>query len=808
MRTNISRTDACVLLSLTITLAFSSPGFGGFPAPPAPYTHVAISDGGWQRPENWDVGQIPGDGAIVHIPEGRQIAIVREETARHRFIRVDGNLRHVIARDTRLLVETLYVGPTGSFTMGLPLFRVHADRTAEVVFTSSGPIDLAWDPFQRSRGLISDGAVHLYGAIKTPFVTMTRDALAGDPSLEVDKDLNAIGANWQAGDEIVVTGTYFRRGEESREEKRTIQLVSGYEVVLDQPLAFDHIRASDSFSLHVANLTRNVTLRSETTANCPSPPPPALDCPPPALPPSGCSDRGHVMFRNSDVDISQVAFVNLGRTDKTRPLDDTVVAFDELTCAQVNGKCSCDYTGEVFPPVVSEIQNPRGRYAVHFHRNGLQPGVATPPSSVHDSVVVGTPGWGFVNHSSHVDFQRNIAYDFAGAAFVTEAGDELGNFIGNLAIRGTGNGEYRPARIMFQNFERPQALADFGFSGDGFWFQGPAIRVRDNIANGCNGAGMIWFTTGAPDVTDIGLDNRNNYTGFPDTALQPTYGHFPDFAAFEGRHWNHAPNRLVVSDLPILECVGFEAYANLVGFRFRFHNLDNNDWYTEDPFNYDLDIVGIPGQGNRFAVRMRETVRDLVLWNNEQAFRSRYSSLTDFEKIVAVNRLDFGNSARFAGGELNFQIFDTTLADITIDGYPIAGWIDDDDDDVPNQLTFLTPQDYSNYVMFDTCKGCINGVPNGLCPSVGPISKIPNSTSVQLSWPVDPAHERYLARYWIEGEDVMRFEESEASGLTLNMNLPGLEPNTTYRYQVLAGCEEVPSALWSPIPAGTVTTLP
>jgi hypothetical protein len=54
--------------------------------------------------------------------------------------------------------------------------------------------------------------------------------------------------------------------------------------------------------------------------------------------------------------------------------------------------------------------------------------------------VVDSPGWGFVNHSSNVVMEDNVAYDVIGASFTTEAGDEIGAFRRNLAVKSTGSG--------------------------------------------------------------------------------------------------------------------------------------------------------------------------------------------------------------------------------------------------------------------------------------------------------------------------------------------------------------------------------
>jgi hypothetical protein len=109
------------------------------------------------------------------------------------------------------------------------------------------------------------------------------------------------------------------------------------------------------------------------------------------------------------------------------------------------------------------------------------------PSSVLGSVVFESPGWGFVNHSSNVDISDNVAYFVRGAAFATEVGDEIGGFYGNLAIGTTGTTETINAR---------EAINDFGFGGDGYWFQGAGTSVVGNISAGNQGNAFVYYTRG------------------------------------------------------------------------------------------------------------------------------------------------------------------------------------------------------------------------------------------------------------------------------------------------------------------------
>src|SRR5262249_33853914 len=127
--------------------------------------------------------------------------------------------------------------------------------------------------------------------------------------------------------------------------------------------------------------------------------------------------HGHVMFMHTDQEtIAYADFLNLGRTDKSQPLNNAQLGAD----------------GRVIPGTGT---NQVGRYALHFHRDywpGLSDG--DPPILVLGNYEAGSPGWGYVNHSSNVDFEQNVAFNNFGAAFATEAGNEIGTFNANLAV--------------------------------------------------------------------------------------------------------------------------------------------------------------------------------------------------------------------------------------------------------------------------------------------------------------------------------------------------------------------------------------
>ena len=718
--------------------------------PPAAYTHTAINSGRWDNTLTWG-GPIPNDGAIVEIPTGLRVTIARQESARVRFLAVGGELRHSINFNTRLLVETMLIQSSGIYRIGFVGNPVKPNRTAEVVFINDGlPIDTAWDTGEVSRGMISFGQIRIFGEMKTNMMAMPNDARAGGGDLVTN---NTVPSNWTPTDDIVLTGTHFLRGTDSQDEELTISGINGNVIDINETLQYDHIRASSDMNLHIANLSRNVLFRSESSA--------------PA------SLRGHIMIRNSDTDIRYAAFQNLGRTDKSIPLDELVV--NRLT--------------QTINP--GPRMNIRGRYSLHFHLNGLQPTLTDPPSKIYGCVVTNAIGWGFVNHGSHVDFRENVCYNFVGSAFVTETGDELGNFFNNIAIKGTGNGEYRPIRIVFANGLRPQPIADFGFSGDGFWFQGPAIRVRDNVATGCNGAGMIWFTTGAVDIA------TGNYVGFPRNAIDDAYAGFPDLNLLNYRRWSHDTTQAVTADLPILECKDFEAYGCLVGFRLRFNHASVLSLYGEEWYGYRDSILQPPGA----TKRLTQEIEGLKLWNNEQGFRTRYTSNSNWTQVKVRNRIAYDSFQPYPGAEFFHQTVNNTFDSLSFDGYSVSGWGTSASNDNQAEITITN----SNYINYANTNTWIDTVP---CADISGLNvPLISSNAARVTWTSHSTANRIMLRYKLNGSNYWTYKSDDINPGITTIGINGLIPGKTYKIQAIAGRPESVSD-WSNIKTFTTLILP
>ncbi len=442
-------------------------------------THRAVQSGSWFDPNTWETGEVPGAGARVQIPLDTQVTYDGQSTAPLLTVRVDGELKFSNAVNTKMVVDTFVVTHPGRLEIA-----PNKDVTTDVVFQDhDGPIS---DMMSMGLGLVTLGSVSIQGTEKTSHTKVGVDAYQGDTSLV----LSEIPVNWEVGDTIVLTGTTALDFEmrEHQDEVRTITAIEGNVVHFDGPLQFDHVGPQDGLFASVANMSRNVTFSSAD--------------------PDTIANRGHVMFmHNDDVDVRYAEFDELGRTDKSR-LD------------------------------VGSMENPNGRYAFHFHKQGVE--LDDDPSMAIGNAVTGSPGWGFVHHSSYSIFDNNAAYGVAGAAFVAESGDETGSWGGNIAIGGIG---------IEGSADSPKAAvltANTGNGGVGFYFQGRLVHNHDNIAASQSSHGFLYFHR-----TVTSLKN-------------PTPGTFDDILA-EGYMVGDS-NDLETDRPPIQGFAGNEAFAVGTGF--------------------------------------------------------------------------------------------------------------------------------------------------------------------------------------------------------------------------------------------------
>ena len=489
-------------------------------------THVAINNGSWFDPSTWRNGQVPGDNAKVIIPEGVTVKYDGESDARLFTLGVYGEVNFATDKNTKMITDTFVVSPQGKLTIGTENDPVESDVQTRIIIADNGVIDRNWDPKQLSRGLISHGEVSIHGQEKTSHLKVAVDPMAGDTKIVLEE----VPQGWNVGDRLVLTGTramgYSWDGKKTaykgtQDEELVISKIEGREIYFAQPLQYNHDTPREDLKAYVANYSRNVRIETENYENLPS------------------NQRGHTMFMHSDkVDIRYGEFFELGRTDKSKPLDDFTLAIkgkkgkesELLNYAKENNLDTLTYTrnGKEYTVGVARSSkdilkarkarfnveqridaegepakqwwnrengaagagtNIRGRYAMHFHGTGV--GANSDSGIAIGNAVWGSPGWGFVVHDSSVELGLNAAYDVYGSAFMSENGNETGTWWNNIAIKGEGTKS---------NVKEGTGNHDLASQGHGFWFQGRLIENQNNIAAGMSSHGFVYFHRG--------LDNR------------------------------------------------------------------------------------------------------------------------------------------------------------------------------------------------------------------------------------------------------------------------------------------------------------
>lgn len=626
------------------------------------FTKTAATNGKWNDPRTWSPPGVPGDDATVLIPPGIAVTLTSVEPARLALVEVSGTLQLANSASTQMLVETLQIDDGGTFQIAAPNHPLPPELSAQIVFIDrhGAPIEPNDDdPEAMHRGLIAMGAVKIYGAAKTANVVLSDNVSASASQLPVA----SLPPDWRVGDRLVVPSTHFRETDRLQNEVVTISALHADHIDIAPALQHDHrVARNQGMSLQVPDLDRNVVLRSES---------------------SDGHHRGHVMLMDcTDTVVQGALFADLGRTDKKTVINDPV---------WVDGMLSKG-TGT----------NPRGRYPLHFHRCGLDQQTAV----VRNSVVWGTPGWGAVNHSSRVEFSNDVVFDFDGAGFVAENGDELGKFDGSMAIGGNGNvdaplDERFVIRASYKLDDDRVAMADFGYHGDGFWLQSPSVEVTNNVAAGNYGQGFFYHTVGLQAFAPVAM---------PSDIVEHELGIDPKPL----RHWlgNGAdPNNVVIQDLPIRRFDHNAAYGNFEGLKFRYTQGQNLNIFGQfdkarqhEGFASDLEDQISP-QTIDDAVYAAQHVTNSWFWNNASAINISYTTNVTYDGVFigSDEALSFGPPPLGACG-LDKQVWVAweshdsadlqSLDAVTIRGYPIPVLEQDADaTTLVGPLGFLDEQD-------------------------------------------------------------------------------------------------------------------
>ena|GEM_PF-1440301 len=495
-------------------------------------THTAIQSGSWFNPAIWSAGTVPSDAAIVHIPSGIIVDYSGQSDAHIFAIRVDGEFTctQTGSNDTTSLTFDTFVGthmskvsfhafnPTdGLIHVFISPFDIEAHKagtsgyaqawnasalshysdgatTYEVTYeigpddrfntyadalngntfvaeVSRNTIDDGigvlgrhdWDSTQLSIGMTIMGEVEIIGQPKSVMAKLSADALSG----QADVLMESSPQGWEVGDEILITQGGNLGASNNGSETAVIQSIAGGAITTTQNLIRNHEgRPQDELHCFVGNLDRNITFQSTHHSNV--------------------HQRGHFMAMHNptNIQVRNAEFVNMGRTDKSRLLDDLVwdhwvepVVFQSFVSA-LGQECS-----QLVKPPKEDITNSRGRYSIHIHRAGALNG--TNMVQVTGNVVRGNPGWAITHHDSHANVSDNLIFDVTGAALVSEAGNETGFWDNNLIVD-VASGH------SFDIYEATLFYDDYLFAGDGLAMKGRGVICRGNVVAGANnGIGIM-----------------------------------------------------------------------------------------------------------------------------------------------------------------------------------------------------------------------------------------------------------------------------------------------------------------------------
>ncbi|MFK7936510.1 MAG: hypothetical protein AB8G22_23545, partial [Saprospiraceae bacterium] len=485
-------------------------------------THEAVANGFWDDPNTWKDGIIPTDGAIVYIPMGKSVQYNHASTAHIFAIRVDGTF--ICEEDnpnetTRLKFDTFisgmmsnvqFLGNSGTngtiivdieaydlanppvywsaaasahFVDNLPvkemdiyhtghithygdlraalqhsLLEVHRDEVG-VLPDGIGVLGrYSWDPTQVSIGMMTMGDLTIEGKEKLNMTHLTHSIGRNERTKILT--LKDTPTGWEVGDQILLT----RDGDNgpasiASEELFFIDQIAGKVITLDEDTQKRHSAVeAENLYCYVGNITRNIIFQSPENA--------AID------------ERGHFMAMNGsrDISIKNATFLRMGRTDKSRLLDDFY--FEEYVQSPIFTTYYSPLGREIATKVqspVDEISNMRGKYSLHLHKLGADYGAKM--AQVVGNVVWDNPGWGITHHDSHANVSNNNVYDIIGAGIVSESGSETGVWANNLVVKVQKGGASSslPGNHAI-------LLYDESFSsGAGFGMRGRAVYCKNNV---------------------------------------------------------------------------------------------------------------------------------------------------------------------------------------------------------------------------------------------------------------------------------------------------------------------------------------
>ena len=781
--------------------------------PHASATHIAGSDGDWTAPSTWVGGEVPGNGAIVLIPNGTTVTYDQNERYRLDHVRIEGVLDWATDQDTLMIVDTLFNGRGGQLLIGRIDTPMPVENTARIIiagrdYTAGAytptDMDLTRDERLWGRGILNLGTRKMYGADKRAWTYAAPiDVFATQLTLfETPR-------NWQVGDKILIGGTQtvWTQGQplSVQTEERTITGISGNVVTWDTSLTYPHKNQlagstrTDLYPVICLKESNNIKIESE-----------APDIP---------HQRGHTadMHHMSVLDLRNADHIELGRTHKQRSdpagvtpetgqfklyiedvfpvdgvgyeatLNDTLRTFtmDFTDFLPVEGE---DYWMKVSPTdaddstfvaddyrvgssstlawtagasadgsdlaaglaaewatfisdnslstnvlnmtasgplltVTSNVttstdtiyvnlgkksffktaradDNLQSRYPIHLHRMGFEP---TVKPNVSECYVGGSPGWAIVHHDCMANFFNNVMYNFAGAGMVSESSNELGAWVGNVALDTSyEDGDALTSGVKVRETERGMA-GDMGRFGYGFLMRGRAMRVVGNVACGCTWA-YVFHHRQSGGLAPARLNSLIGLSrDYADLAGIGEPVHFSSNTVGSTRiEWRHYPIVHFADNESIACRDGFFVTKNLpdqqhdAGVRikrFKSWACLHNGWEGEYVANYILENFDcVNGNGSAVGIGLGANMFQIFIKN------SRVEGFPTGISIIGTEPNNELASLNYSTTNPRFGVFGTDIVDFS--GSAITN-SDFNSGDVPAFSTIYQEDDDLDGELFD-----------------------------------------------------------------------------------------------------------
>ena len=411
--------------------------------PLGPFTVSAVKSGNWSDPTLWSTGALPGADATVDLGAY--------------FVTYDiastVKIKHIHNSEAGIFERA----PGSVLWVSTQLFHgIYLEGESNAPIPSTNPTQtIYWysdAPGQTVKyGLVCMGPARLRGEKKAHVLNAANTLTVGATTIQL---IGVAASNWKVGDEICIASTEasgttttdptyvgptsfdgswngaagvqtqslgFRT---SQDEPRTITAISGDDVTLSAPLTYAHqvyagtLPRGQTVTVrpYIVNFTRSIQHRAEVAS-------------------TDLQHRPHMMFmHNDDVDIRYVDILDFGRTSNDPSL--------YVPAAQYGTDIYLGATN------LANTNNVRGRYGMHIHGTGpyfgrkmvVAQGIVVRGQSGPSMSAIPVPGWGITQHNSRCAIEDCVTYNVRGAGFVSELGNEIGQWNNNISIWNRGDG--------------------------------------------------------------------------------------------------------------------------------------------------------------------------------------------------------------------------------------------------------------------------------------------------------------------------------------------------------------------------------